>query len=300
MTTSTTTSPLLARPGAVEGQGADAGRRRALRRPDARAAPARRGAGGGRPVAPRGRHGHRPRPADLAALDDDPAARSGSRRASRASRSSCRPRGTSSTRCTSSTTARPRGSPSSPGTAPALVAWLESMRFMLRVEVADVTADWAVLGEPLGAESAPGEPLAWVDPWPALVGDTTAYGPVEDHPAARPRLARAHRAARRPRGGRRRPAARRHLGRRGAARRGLAAAARVRDRPPHHPARGRLAAHGRAPAQGLLPRSGDDRARAQPRPPAAAPGLPAPRRVGARAAGRRAAGRCSASAWSGG
>jgi folate-binding protein YgfZ len=69
-----------------------------------------------------------------------------------------------------------------PGTAPALVAWLESMRFMLRVEVADVTADWAVLGEPVATESAEGEPLAWVDPWPALVGDTAAYGPVEGHP----------------------------------------------------------------------------------------------------------------------
>lgn len=70
-----------------------------------------------------------------------------------------------------------------PGTAPALVAWLDSMRFMLRVEVADVTADWAVLGEPIGAESGDGEPLAWVDPWPGLVGDTAAYGPVDGHPA---------------------------------------------------------------------------------------------------------------------
>ncbi|HXP54582.1 MAG TPA: folate-binding protein [Streptosporangiaceae bacterium] len=32
-----------------------------------------------------------------------------------------------------------------PGTAPALVEFLDSMRFMLRVEVADVTADYAVL-----------------------------------------------------------------------------------------------------------------------------------------------------------
>ena len=69
-----------------------------------------------------------------------------------------------------------------PGTASALLAWLESMRFMLRVEVTDVTADWAVLGEPLGAESVEGEALAWVDPWPSLVGDTVAYGPVEGHP----------------------------------------------------------------------------------------------------------------------
>ena len=73
---------------------------------------------------------------------------------------------------------------------------------MLRVEVADVTADWAVLGEPLGAESAPGEPLAWVDPWPGLVGDTVAYGPVEGHPAAGRRLARADRAPGRARGAR--------------------------------------------------------------------------------------------------
>ena len=72
-----------------------------------------------------------------------------------------------------------------PGAGEALRAWLDRMRFMLRVEVADVTADWGVLGEPHGAESAVGEPLAWRDPWPDLVGDTTAYGPVEDHPGTR-------------------------------------------------------------------------------------------------------------------
>jgi folate-binding protein YgfZ len=71
-----------------------------------------------------------------------------------------------------------------PGTAGSLAAWLDSMRFMLRVEVADVSHAWAVLGEPVRAESAEGEPLAWVDPWPGLVGDTVAYGPVEGHPGA--------------------------------------------------------------------------------------------------------------------
>lgn len=70
-----------------------------------------------------------------------------------------------------------------PGTAPALAAWLDSMRFMLRVEVADRTDDLAVLGEPVGEQSQPGEPLAWVDPWPGLVGDTAAYGRVDGHPA---------------------------------------------------------------------------------------------------------------------
>jgi len=61
--------------------------------------------------------------------------------------------------------------------------WLESMRFMLRVEVADVTDQWAVLGEPSASESQPGEAPAWRDPWPDLVGDTAAYGPVVGHPA---------------------------------------------------------------------------------------------------------------------
>ncbi|MFV0463308.1 MAG: YgfZ/GcvT domain-containing protein [Nostocoides sp.] len=69
-----------------------------------------------------------------------------------------------------------------PGTTHALVSWLDSMRFMLRVEVADVSEQWALLGEPIGAPSLPGEPLAWVDPWPGPVGDTAAYGPTDDHP----------------------------------------------------------------------------------------------------------------------
>ncbi|MFK5635619.1 YgfZ/GcvT domain-containing protein [Ornithinimicrobium sp. LYQ103] len=70
-----------------------------------------------------------------------------------------------------------------PGAAPALVAWLDSMRFMLRVEVTDVSDRYAVLGEPIRRESAPGEPVAWVDPWPGPVGDTFAYGPPsEEHP----------------------------------------------------------------------------------------------------------------------
>ncbi len=72
-----------------------------------------------------------------------------------------------------------------PGTGAALVEWLERMRFLLRVEVALVTEAYAVLGEPIGREYAPGDPAgvaAWRDPWPDLVGDTAAYGPVE-HPA---------------------------------------------------------------------------------------------------------------------
>ncbi len=62
-----------------------------------------------------------------------------------------------------------------PGTAPALTAWLDSMRFMLRVEVRDVSADWAVVAEPLRQESEPGEPVAWVDPWPLLAVGGASY-----------------------------------------------------------------------------------------------------------------------------
>ncbi|MDO5502710.1 MAG: folate-binding protein [Actinomycetia bacterium] len=76
-----------------------------------------------------------------------------------------------------------------PGTAPAVVAWLDSMRFMLRVEVADVTTRYAVLAttaDPLPDLGT--APVAlWRDPWPAvqageLVGDTAAYGIVAGHP----------------------------------------------------------------------------------------------------------------------
>ncbi|QFG69550.1 YgfZ/GcvT domain-containing protein [Ornithinimicrobium pratense] len=70
-----------------------------------------------------------------------------------------------------------------PGAAEVVSGWLDSMRFMLRVEVADVSSEYAVLGEPIAAESVEGEPLAWVDPWPRTVGDTHAYGPQgEAHP----------------------------------------------------------------------------------------------------------------------
>ena len=163
-----------------------------------------------------------------------------------------------------------------------------SMRFMLRVEVADVTADWAVVGEPLRAPSPcrvsrwpgatrgrgwsatprhtapstehPGERRAWRE---LLVPRADLAAAVGDRPLAGTWAAEALRvAAWRP-------------------------AARVRDRPPHHPPRGRLAAHRRAPAQGLLPRAGDRRPRAQPRPAAAAAGVPAPRRLGSHPAGPR-------------
>jgi len=72
-----------------------------------------------------------------------------------------------------------------PGTAGVLVYWLDSMRFMLRVEVRDVSAEYAVLGEPVRSETTAPEPLGWSDTWPLLVGDTAAYSAVVD-PAMHP------------------------------------------------------------------------------------------------------------------
>src|SRR5690606_12937527 len=60
-------------------------------------------------------------------------------------------------------------------TAPALAAFRDRMRFMLRVEVADVTEQWAALGEGISSPAAPGEPLAWVDPWPEVLTGGTSY-----------------------------------------------------------------------------------------------------------------------------
>ncbi len=48
-----------------------------------------------------------------------------------------------------------------PGTAPELVAFLDKMRFLLRVEVADVTAEWAAVWVPAGGADVPGKEHAW-------------------------------------------------------------------------------------------------------------------------------------------
>ncbi|AKU15685.1 YgfZ/GcvT domain-containing protein [Luteipulveratus mongoliensis] len=74
-----------------------------------------------------------------------------------------------------------------PGTAGALVAWLDSMRFMLRVEVSDVSDSYAVLGEPIAAESTQDElqtkgTIAWLDPWPTIGEGAVAYSSVDPHP----------------------------------------------------------------------------------------------------------------------
>lgn len=74
------------------------------------------------------------------------------------------------------------------GQTAALCAWLDSMRFMLRVEVADRTADYATLGTlgtpPVTAASPNGIALVWRDPWSALVPGGHQYATTREHPAA--------------------------------------------------------------------------------------------------------------------
>ncbi len=66
-----------------------------------------------------------------------------------------------------------------------LAAWLERMKFMMRVEIADVSAEYAAIGEPVAAEGTDVEPVTWWDVWPRVVGGGTRYGPPEgDHPGA--------------------------------------------------------------------------------------------------------------------
>ncbi|RWZ64481.1 folate-binding protein [Labedella populi] len=75
-----------------------------------------------------------------------------------------------------------------PGYAAPLAAWLDRMRFMLRVEVTDRTSEYAVVAStrviddlPVAAPS--GVRLDWHDPWAAVVAGGWQYA-VSDHPGA--------------------------------------------------------------------------------------------------------------------
>jgi folate-binding protein YgfZ len=72
-----------------------------------------------------------------------------------------------------------------PGTAEALIAWLDRMRFMLRVEVSDATPEWAVLGT---ADSWRLVPRAELEQVGELAG-VAAYEALRVE-ALRPRLGR--------------------------------------------------------------------------------------------------------------
>lgn len=74
--------------------------------------------------------------------------------------------------------------------ADGLLAWLTRMRFRLRVELADRSADLAVVGgtiAALGAVAAvapAGMPVVWRDPWPHVGPGGHAYAILADHPGA--------------------------------------------------------------------------------------------------------------------
>ena len=65
--------------------------------------------------------------------------------------------------------------------APELSAWLDSMKFMLRVEVRDVSADWAVAGS-VAPVTAWSDFAVWTDPWPRVSPGGHAYT-ATDEPA---------------------------------------------------------------------------------------------------------------------
>ncbi|MGA1837474.1 folate-binding protein [Herbiconiux sp. 11R-BC] len=83
------------------------------------------------------------------------------------------------------------------GETESLEAWLQRMRFMLRVEIADRSAEFATVGWLAGAPDAPaspalaavaaaggGHPLTWADPWPEVVAGGVQYAQVDEHPGA--------------------------------------------------------------------------------------------------------------------
>ena len=76
--------------------------------------------------------------------------------------------------------------------APTLAAWLDRMRFMMQVEVADASSEWATLGQllpegstPLVEPAAPnGQPLLWHDPWVSVQSGGWQYAAESEHPSA--------------------------------------------------------------------------------------------------------------------
>jgi folate-binding protein YgfZ len=72
--------------------------------------------------------------------------------------------------------------------AEGLHSWLSRMVFMLRVEVADRSADYATVGtlgqRTLTAASPNGIPLVWRDPWSAVQSGGHQYSLVAEHPSA--------------------------------------------------------------------------------------------------------------------
>lgn len=64
-----------------------------------------------------------------------------------------------------------------------LAQWLNSMKFTLRVEIADVSAEWAIVGSVAEVPEWDNF-LAWVDPWPHVGAGGYSYAaiPEDKHP----------------------------------------------------------------------------------------------------------------------
>ncbi|MDD7961874.1 CAF17-like 4Fe-4S cluster assembly/insertion protein YgfZ [Microbacterium thalli] len=65
----------------------------------------------------------------------------------------------------------------------ALTTWLTRMRFRLRVEIADRSADTAVVGGAGAAVADLATRAVWRDPWPDVTVGGWGYAPTEGHPA---------------------------------------------------------------------------------------------------------------------
>jgi folate-binding protein YgfZ len=76
--------------------------------------------------------------------------------------------------------------------AQGLLDWLNRMKFMLRVELADRSADYATVGtlgevaqsSALSPAASNGMPLVWRDPWPAVTVGGHQYATTSVHPSA--------------------------------------------------------------------------------------------------------------------
>ena len=71
-----------------------------------------------------------------------------------------------------------------PADAAPLAAWLDSMRFMLRVEVADRSADLVTLGRFDGSAAPDDVVVEWVDPWSSVTPGGWGYAAPEAHPGS--------------------------------------------------------------------------------------------------------------------
>lgn len=70
-----------------------------------------------------------------------------------------------------------------PGAVSQLGDFLHSMVFLMKVNILDVTAEWAVIGD---MQTSGASALTWVDPWPTTSLSGFRYNPIDDenHPGS--------------------------------------------------------------------------------------------------------------------